>query len=264
MIKKFTLLERHCHQNEAYRVKVVSSFLKAGVPLSKLYLFRDLLEENCYRLASRHPMSDVIHFILSEEKHRIKDEIAGKDVLVIFDGTSQLGEALTIVVRIVNSSMWCIEQRIVRMQLLVKTVCGDELAHELISVLSTELGIPPARLLAVMHDRASTNVAAMRALKIVYPRLLDVGCFSHTLDHVGDHFVVPVLDNFSKAWISIFAHSSKARLLWKERKPVMLWSRTVYGGGTVGRFFTRSCYTLEIQPRSCKRVTLVLPIVARS
>ena len=156
-------------------MKVVSSFLKAGVPLSKLNLFRDLLEENCYRPASRHPMSDVIPFILSEEKHRIKDEIAGKDVSVILDGTSQLGEALTIVVRIVNSSMWCIEQRIVRMQLLVKTVCGDELARELISVLSTELGIPPARLLAAMHHRASTNVAAMRTLKTVYPSLLDVG-----------------------------------------------------------------------------------------
>ena len=204
-------------EQRVYRVKVVSTFLKAGVPLSKLDLFRDLLEENCYRLAGRHPMSDVIPFILSEEKRRIKDEIAGKDVSVIFDGTSRLGEALAIVVRIVNSSTWCIEQRIVRMQLLVKTVCGDELARELISILSTELGIPPARLLAAMHDRASTNAAAMRTLKIVYPSLLDVGCFSHTLDHVGDHFIVPILDDFSKAWISIFAHSSKARLLWREK-----------------------------------------------
>ena len=62
-------------------------------------------------------MSDVIPFILSEEKRRIKDEITGKDVSVIFDGTSQLGEALAIVVLLVNSSAWCIEQRIVRMQL---------------------------------------------------------------------------------------------------------------------------------------------------
>ena len=89
-----------------YCVKVVSPFLKAGVALSKLDLFRDLVEENCYRLASRHPMSDVIPFTLSEEKRRIKDEIAGKDVSVILDGTSQLGEALVFVVRIVNSSTW--------------------------------------------------------------------------------------------------------------------------------------------------------------
>ena len=110
------------------------------------------MEENCYRLASRHPISDVIPFILSKEKRRIKDEIVGKDVLVIFDGTSRLGKALAIVVRIVNSSTWCVEQRFVRMQLLMKTVWGDELARELISILSTELGIQPARLLAAMHD----------------------------------------------------------------------------------------------------------------
>ena len=34
---------------------------------------------------------------------------------------------------------------------------------------------------ATMRDRASINDAAMRTLTIVYPYLLDVGCFSHTL-----------------------------------------------------------------------------------
>ena len=38
------------------------------------------------------------------------------------------------------------------MQLLMKTVCGDELACELIAILSTELGKTPARLLATMHN----------------------------------------------------------------------------------------------------------------
>lgn len=41
------------------------------------------------------------------------------------------------------------------MQLLGKTLCGDELAHELIGILSIELAIPSARLLAGMRDRAS-------------------------------------------------------------------------------------------------------------
>ena len=41
---------------------------------------------------------------------------------------------------------------------------------------------------AAMHDRASVNDAAMRIVKVIYPNLLDVGCFSHTLDLVGEHF----------------------------------------------------------------------------
>ena len=32
------------------------------------------------------------------------------------------------------------------------------------------------------------NDAAMRIVKVIYPNLLDVGCFSHTLDLIGEHF----------------------------------------------------------------------------
>ena len=37
-------------QQQVYRVKVVSAFLKAGVPLNKIECFRDFLEENAHRL----------------------------------------------------------------------------------------------------------------------------------------------------------------------------------------------------------------------
>ena len=46
------------------------------------------------------------------------------------------------------------------MQLLAKTMCGDEIACELITILSTELGIPGVKLLATIRDRASTNNVA--------------------------------------------------------------------------------------------------------
>ena len=96
-------------------------------------------------------------------------------------------------------------------------MCGDEIARELINVLSTELGIPGGKLLAAMRDRASTNNVALRTVKVVYPDLLDIGCYSHTIDHVGEKFVTPSLDEFGKAWTGVFSHSPKARLLWRER-----------------------------------------------
>ena len=68
-----------------------------------------------------------------------------------------------------------------------------------------------------MRDHASSNGVAMRTLKVVYPNLLDIGCYSHTIDHVGEHFVTPILEEFLKAWVGLFAHSPKARLLWRER-----------------------------------------------
>ena len=37
-------------QHQVFRVKVVRSFLRAGIPLNKINAFKDILEENGYRL----------------------------------------------------------------------------------------------------------------------------------------------------------------------------------------------------------------------
>ena len=199
---------------QVYRVKVVKTFLQAGVPLSKLNIFRDLLEENGYRLSDRRFMFDLIPFILKEEK--LKEELKGKHLGVVFDGTTRLGEAIAIIVHFVSES-WTIEQRLIRIQLLSKNMSGEEIARELVLVLSTNYGISPDHLIASMRDRASANNVAMRTMAIVYPKVLDVGCFSHTLDRVGEHFKTPTLSEFCTSWISLFSHSPNAKLLWREQ-----------------------------------------------
>ena len=47
-------------------------------------------------------MLDVVPFILTQEQAEIKEEIAGKPLSIIFDGTSRLGEAMTIVARFIG------------------------------------------------------------------------------------------------------------------------------------------------------------------
>ena len=167
------------------------------------------------RLSDRRRMSDLIPFVLKEEQLRIKQEISSEFVSVIFDGTSRLGEALAVVFQFVGVD-WTIEQRLVRVQLLVKSLSGDEIACEIISILSTSYGIESNRLLACMRDGASTNGVAVRTLAILYPNMLDVKCFSHTLDCVGENFDIPVLNEFISTWISMFSHSPKARLCWRK------------------------------------------------
>ena len=49
-----------------YRVRIVSYFLHAGVPIAKLMYFRDILEENAFRLTDRRNLSDYISFIRKE------------------------------------------------------------------------------------------------------------------------------------------------------------------------------------------------------
>ena len=116
-----------------FRVKVVSAFLRAGVPLSKLHHFREVLEQHAYRLADRRGMYDLIPFVLANETKRLKAEIEGRNVSIIFDGTTRLGEALAIIVRFVIE--WKIEQRLVRLQLLTKSMSGEEIAREISNTL---------------------------------------------------------------------------------------------------------------------------------
>ena len=222
-------------EQRVFRVKVMSTFLKAGVPLNKLDIFRDLFEEYGYRLAGRRPMSDLIPLILSKEKKRIKEEISGKDVSVIFDGTSRLGEAVVVVLRFIDFDSWSPQQRLVRLQLLAKTMCGEEIARELTTILSTELSIPPGKLLAAMRDQVSSNNVAMHTLSVVYPNLLDIGCYSHTIDHVGEHFQTPVLDEFSKLWISLFAIVPKLACYGEKKQGVQWRHIAKHVGGPDGK-----------------------------
>ena len=53
-----------------------------------------------------------------------------------------------------------------------------------------------------MRDRASVNDVAMRTIKVVYNELLDVGCFSYTLNHVGERINTPILHDFCNVWIA--------------------------------------------------------------
>ena len=44
-----------------------------------------------------------------------------------------------------------------------------------------------------LADRASVNKVAVTTLKVAYPSLLDVGCFSHTFDNEWGKFVIATL-----------------------------------------------------------------------
>jgi len=72
------------------------------------------------------------------------------------------------------------------MQMLTKSLTGEEIARELITALSITYSIHPENLLGAMRmrDRAPTNSVATQTLSIVYPKVVDIGCFSHTI-HKG-------------------------------------------------------------------------------
>ena len=138
-----------------------------------------------------------------------------RELSLVFDGSTRLGEAIAIVARFVDEG-WNLKQRLIRLDVVAHAVTGVQLAQVLHECL-TDFTIRGNRLLACTRDGASVNGAAMAQLKFAFPRMFQVVCVSHTLDLVGDHFDTPTLDDFSQWWVSLFAHSYKAKLRWREQ-----------------------------------------------
>ena len=138
----------------------------------------------------------------------------GKDVSIIFDGTTRDGEVLVLLLRFVDE--WELKVRLVRFQLVKRSVCGDDLARIMIEVLHCKLGVLQGQLLAAMRDRASVNTCALRTVSVLYPDMLDVGCIFHFLDRVGVKCKTPALTPFMSTWNVIFKTSIKARRVWSQ------------------------------------------------
>ena len=64
-----------------------------------------------------------------------------------------------------------------------------------------------------VRDGARINNVAIGVVQIMCPKVMDVRCFSHTLDIVGDKFKTTILTIFG---ISLFSHSPKTKMLWKD------------------------------------------------
>ena len=140
-------------------------------------------------------MQQLILFILERELIDLRQSFEGKPVSVIFDGTTHVCEALVIVLRYVDDG-WNIKQQVCQLMLLAKSLSGEEVARQLISSISTELSIPSNLVVAFMRDWASVNSVAMRTVSVLYNSMVDIGCFSHTLDLVGEHMNIPILNEF--------------------------------------------------------------------
>ena len=73
---------------------------------------------------------DYVPMILQKVQATIWEEILGRYVSVIFDGTSWLGKALALIIRFISNE-FTIEQRLVKLQMLAKGMKGKEIASEL-------------------------------------------------------------------------------------------------------------------------------------
>ena len=193
----------------------MTNFLREGIPIAKLDGLRPIMERNNFSLTQSSHIVEYIPFILSEEKARLQWLLRDKNIGIIVDGTTRLGEAIATVVRFLDG--WTVRQVLVRLHTVAKPVTGQDLAKVIDRCLALEYQIDGERVVAAMRDGASVNGVAIRTLQVLYPNVFDVTCFSHPANNAGHHFQFPVLEKFIRLWVQLFSHSSKAKLAWKQR-----------------------------------------------
>lgn len=192
---------------KVYELQVLTAFLKAGVPITKLKYFQPLLEQNALQLTQHRYTSDLLPYILKEEVARIKEEIKGRYLTIVFDTS----EALAVIVRYVKE--WEVHHCVVRIEVLARVLSGEEIAQRIIGTLSISYGIESHFLLAAVRDGSSDKDVAAGMLKGAYPHIMDISCFPYTLN-IGNKFHTPVLSNFISHWVSLFNYNH-IKMLWR-------------------------------------------------
>ena len=86
-------------------------------------------EENAFRLSQASNLSQLVPFIHQQELISVKNQIEQQEISIIFDGTIHVCEALVILVRFVDEK-WNIQQHVVKLMLLAKSLTGEEVARQ--------------------------------------------------------------------------------------------------------------------------------------
>ena len=110
-------------ESRVFCVKIITAFLKVEVAINKKDGFRSFLEESSYRLTSGSHMAELIPVVRQEEIKTIHEEVTGREISIVFDATTRLGEALVLLGRFFNSE-WTIQHRLIRFLWLAKSIKG--------------------------------------------------------------------------------------------------------------------------------------------
>ena len=95
---------------------------------------RDILEEHGFFLCDSSKLRQLLPFILDKERLDIRQAIEGKSY---YTHLRSNGSSM----RYVDDD-WQVKLQVYHLMLLAKSMTGEEVAHQLITILSSELSIP--------------------------------------------------------------------------------------------------------------------------
>lgn len=201
-------------ETQIHRWRVVETCLHAGIALHQVDNLRHILEKGGYSLPASSHLGQYIPKIEQFEFDRITEEVAGRKVCLIYDGTTRLGEVTAVLARWCSDS-FMIEQRLIALRTVKRHMNGEGLGSFLIDVIA-QLGIRSQSVVCTARDSCSTNAKAERSIQPILIQSTSMLCVSHTLSHTAEHVELPVLKEFMTPWLSLVQHHPSAKSKWKE------------------------------------------------
>ena len=175
-----------------------------------------LLERSGISLTDRSHLNSYIPQILTVERDKIAEEIRGRFITVMFDGTTRSGEAVNTMYRYCLPDFSKIEQRLVDFTTVKQHFSGQRLGQYLNHIISTgPAKMPPMQVVGAARDSVATNGAGLAIILPLFEAMLDVKCYAHLIQNVGPKFDFKNAESFVTAW-SALQKLPVIRSMWNE------------------------------------------------
>ena len=198
------------------RLALLEGALLAGIEVNKIDALRRTWEK-----ATKSPLTGASHLrelipiVHKAHVAEVRAFLSGKLVALAVDAASRDGECFAVTARTVNAETFVPETCLIAVRVYAASFNGAQLAKEM-SKITFEMGIAPGDIVVAIRDRARYGKVAMDVLRQIWDNALDMECFAHTLNHVGEQLKHPNLDPLLQALSYMWSVSPKARFMWKQ------------------------------------------------
>ena len=138
-------------ETTAFRWEVVEVCLENGIPLEKVRgRLRKLFEKGGRALADPANLKPFIPKIQKKEIKLIREETAGQFLTITFDGTTRMGEAMSVCGRFVDGDFSAISNRLLCFSTVAKHMDGPELCRHILRAMRT-VDLDPDRIVGIVR-----------------------------------------------------------------------------------------------------------------
>ena len=204
---------------------VLSCWLRTSASLEDINEMRETFKPE-YQVVSSNPYQE-LPLLREYLSAKYTSELRGQYVTMIFDETTKSGSNMAIIFRYIDNK-WKIRELLARVLITQGAYDSVSLMQQLVSV-AEEYSIDERCLVGMSRDTCSTNELAMKGARAKYYSVMDIGCFGHGANLLGQRLDLTDVKQFSKDVCALLG-TDAGKLFFQEE--MAEFQRPTDGGAT--------------------------------